>query len=111
MGKLITILGGCLVVGGGISYGLYTSHYGCPLSGPAACPHAVAVESDCCNHDTQPVNTSAGDDGCPFAAAAKATCPGSTSAGGEDCCAASGKCPSNAGLTAVAGAALSAAGK
>lgn len=113
MGKLITILGGCVVVAGGISYGLYTSHHGCPFSGPAVCPHAATVESDCCEHSARPVNTSAGDEGgCPLAAAAKATCPAGTSAGDDGCCEhAALACNKDAGLTAVAGAALSAGGK
>ncbi|MBX9585524.1 MAG: hypothetical protein K2X87_34895 [Gemmataceae bacterium] len=119
MCKLLTILCGSLVVAGGVGYGLYVSHQGdccdwCPTSAAA-----VSVEPGCDQSAT-----------CPYAAtAAKATCP----ADGEECCpraaaavaaASDDSCPlvgggtqccpagrADAGLQAVAGAALSAGGK
>lgn len=116
MGKLITILGGCLVVAGGVSYGLY-AYSDCDGSGPT-CPGHVAVSAECCEEAATPyqVGTSAGDEGCPLAAAARATCPSSTSASaeGESCCPLAGAQPvaaSGAGLQAVGGAALAAGGK
>ncbi|MBX9622558.1 MAG: hypothetical protein K2X82_01970 [Gemmataceae bacterium] len=120
MGKIITILGGCLVAAGGVGYGVYTYHHGggCPLSG---CGAKVSATAPCCAEpDACPlaVGTSAGDEGgcCPLAAAAKATSPVSASAGDDGCCDLTAtKCPapaaSGAGLQAVAGTALAAGGK
>jgi hypothetical protein len=114
--KLVTILGGCLVTAGGVGYGLYT-YTGLGCDGP--CPlAAVAVSSDQAapcpySADACTAGTSAGDDGCPLAAAAKATCTTSVGSAGEDeCCPlAAAKCDGEAGLQAVAGVALSAGGK
>ncbi|MBX9581531.1 MAG: hypothetical protein K2X87_14620 [Gemmataceae bacterium] len=115
MGKLITILGGCLVVAGGLAYGVYTHHHGCPLAGNCSAPAAVA---DCCDEAACPysaVGTSAGtNDGCPLSGAGTSCCPATKAqvvaatcpADGDGCCESAG-----AGLQAVAGAALSAGGK
>lgn len=118
MGKIVTILGGCLVAAGGAGYGMYTYHHGGDLS--HGCGAKVSAPAACCDESAGcplAVGASAGDEAscCPLAAALKATSPVSASADDGCCSSAAAKCPapagSDAGLQAVAGTALAAGGK
>jgi hypothetical protein len=104
MGKLVTILGACLVAAGGATYGLFTGHESECAVNPLDCPVA---EMKCCATPT----LSAGDETSPALAAAGpvglfATVPVKATACSAKAGVSFGCCeyvPDDHGLEAVAG--------
>lgn len=118
MGKIVTILGGCLVAAAGVSYGVYSHYEGGCAGHAAACAKQVVV-TDCCTESAGTCPLSAetpvsAEGSCPLAAGASC-CESSKAAAlvkasAPSCCEEGGPC-CDSGLAAVAGGAAAFAGK